>query len=309
MTVFTGIPLPYSPDVNRDLWLTARREGIGASDVASILGVSPWGSAYQVWADKTGRLADEDRNVTDGMVWGRLLENTILDAWTARDRMATIHRNSLFRHQSTPWMQATVDGVVVADPSSWELSDAVGLAEVKTDGYTAWPDDEPPTHYEIQAQWQMLVTGMTRVWFPVLHGGRRLMVYETKAHPELQERLAEEMAAFWTDHVLADRPPPAQGSDVGVIGRIAGYDPDKEVTATSRIEEAWTELVDAKAAEKHAVLRVKELQAEIQAFMEDADTLLDADGRPIVTWRESPREGYTVEAGVTRRFLIKERKR
>jgi putative phage-type endonuclease len=307
--MFTGIPIPVSPDVDREEWLAARRCGIGASDVAAILGVSPWGSAYQVWADKTGKTdLDDESTVNDAMRWGRLLENTILDAWAMRDRMQTIHRNSLFRAWDVEWMQATVDGVVVAEPTSWELADAVGLAEVKTDGYTAWEDDEPPPHYEIQAQWQMLVCGVTHTWFPVLHGGRRLRIYETDAHPGLQQRLVERMGAFWTDHVLADTPPPAQGSDVGFIGRLHPADTGKTVEANERMEEAWAELVDAKEVEKLATVRVQDLQAEIQAFMEDADTLLDAEGRPLVTWKEQTRAEHTVAESTFRVMRPKARR-
>jgi putative phage-type endonuclease len=302
--MFTGIPLPQNPDVDRAAWLAARREGIGASDVAAILGVSPWGSAYQVWADKTGRTdPDDESRVNDAMRWGRLLENTILDAWAVRDGMQTIHRNGLFRSNTIDWMQTTVDGIVLADPTSWELADAAGLAEVKTDGYTEW--DEIPVHYEIQGTWGMLTTGMTHTWFPVLHGGRKLRVYEMSIDRDLAARLVEEMDRFWTDHVLADTPPAAQGSDVGFLSRQFDYDPDRTVEASDRIHEAWGELVDAVAVEKLATARVKDLKAEIQAFMEDADTLLDGEGKPLVTWRESPREGYTVGPGTQRRFLIK----
>ena len=36
-----------------------RRKFIGGSDVAAIMGVSPWKSAVEVWQDKTGRRTDD----------------------------------------------------------------------------------------------------------------------------------------------------------------------------------------------------------------------------------------------------------
>lgn len=39
-------------DDDRAEWLEWRRNGIGATDVAGILGVSPWASPWSVWADK-----------------------------------------------------------------------------------------------------------------------------------------------------------------------------------------------------------------------------------------------------------------
>jgi predicted phage-related endonuclease len=38
--------------VNRADWLEWRRGGIGGSDVAAILGVSPWRTEFDVWASK-----------------------------------------------------------------------------------------------------------------------------------------------------------------------------------------------------------------------------------------------------------------
>ena len=49
----------------RTEWLLERKKGIGGSDAAKILGLSPWGTALDVWADKVGesaiQLADNHR--------------------------------------------------------------------------------------------------------------------------------------------------------------------------------------------------------------------------------------------------------
>ena len=37
--------------MERTDWLAWRRKGIGASDIAGILGISPWASPWSVWAD------------------------------------------------------------------------------------------------------------------------------------------------------------------------------------------------------------------------------------------------------------------
>ena len=41
--------------IDRDQFLAGRKKGIGGSDVAAILGFSPYKSPYQLWLDKTGR--------------------------------------------------------------------------------------------------------------------------------------------------------------------------------------------------------------------------------------------------------------
>ena len=53
------IILPYEPivitdttDLPRDEWLAYRKTGIGGSDVAAILGISPFGTARDIYYDK-----------------------------------------------------------------------------------------------------------------------------------------------------------------------------------------------------------------------------------------------------------------
>ena len=38
-----------------DEWLDARRNGIGGSDVAAVLGANPWRTPLEVWLSKTGQ--------------------------------------------------------------------------------------------------------------------------------------------------------------------------------------------------------------------------------------------------------------
>lgn len=41
-------------------WLEDRRKGIGGSDVATILGLNQYKSAYQLWLEKTGQVELKD---------------------------------------------------------------------------------------------------------------------------------------------------------------------------------------------------------------------------------------------------------
>ena len=45
---------------NRTEWLKERNNGIGASDAAAILGLSPYMSNQRLWEIKTGRFVPED---------------------------------------------------------------------------------------------------------------------------------------------------------------------------------------------------------------------------------------------------------
>ena len=61
----------------REQWLADRKKAIGASDVAAILGVSPWASGWDVWADKTDRLERWEGNEQTRL--GQFFEPSVLD--------------------------------------------------------------------------------------------------------------------------------------------------------------------------------------------------------------------------------------
>ena len=59
-------------ELTREEWLARRRSGIGGSDVAAVLGLSPWKSPRQVWLDKTTDAVDDavDEDLLAGMDGG-----------------------------------------------------------------------------------------------------------------------------------------------------------------------------------------------------------------------------------------------
>jgi putative phage-type endonuclease len=67
--------------MTRDEWLAARRTGIGGSDIAAILGLSPWRTPLDVYRDKVDGAEQPE---TEAMRWGRLLEDVIAREYAVR---------------------------------------------------------------------------------------------------------------------------------------------------------------------------------------------------------------------------------
>ena len=72
-----------SKSISQIDWLKERQKGIGGSDVAAILGMSPWRTPYQVWEEKTTPI-DETAEEDDrpALYWGRVLEAPIPVSYT-----------------------------------------------------------------------------------------------------------------------------------------------------------------------------------------------------------------------------------
>ena len=60
---------------DRSQWLEERRQGIGGSDAAAAVGLSPWKTRLELWLEKTGQTPD--REETPEMRRGTLLEPVV----------------------------------------------------------------------------------------------------------------------------------------------------------------------------------------------------------------------------------------
>lgn len=59
---------------NRAEWLDGRKKGMGGSDVAAALGLSPWRTPVELWQDKRGE--SDPQPTSDSMHFGRFLKTS-----------------------------------------------------------------------------------------------------------------------------------------------------------------------------------------------------------------------------------------
>ena len=62
-------------NMSREEWLAHRRNGIGGSDAAAVVGMSEYTSPYMLWCDKTGRSKETEE--TEALRQGRDLEEYV----------------------------------------------------------------------------------------------------------------------------------------------------------------------------------------------------------------------------------------
>jgi putative phage-type endonuclease len=250
-----GVEL-VGPKATREEWLAARRSGVGASEVAQVLGESTWGSPYSLWASKLGRVADQPQTVLQA--YGLDMESPIAAIFADKHPEYELLTCGLVGNRERPWEVATPDRLLV-DPTAaygWG-DDLLGLLELKTAyGERDWgPDgtDDIPVAYNLQVQWQMEVTGAPYCWVAVLIGDNDYREYLVQRDGDVIAYLVEEVSAFWHNHVLADVPPAVDGHEattralrgVPVTGEVA--ESDRLVT----LRDAHWELTNAiKAAEE-----------------------------------------------------------
>lgn len=139
---------------SRSKWLEARRAGIGASDIAAIMGISPWSTPFQVWASKVAEIPEDEGS--EQMKWGRILENVILDEWAKEHRFVT-NRGQLIRSIETPMMMATPDGFTTIAPYGMPA-----VAEAKNRSEWSWDSIGLPQPQKID----MPAHSLSLWWWP-----------------------------------------------------------------------------------------------------------------------------------------------
>lgn len=283
-----GVPVAYTDRAN---WLELRRAGIGASDVASILELSPYGSPFSVWADKV-KGAEKDQ--TEAMRFGKKLEVIIEDEFQEQTGLYIGARELLIHHPIHTWAMATIDGLAFEsvydywDGQPINPDDVLANVEFKTDGgFGRW--ELVPDHYQIQVQWQMFVEGLDQTMIATLHGGRRFELYEIEADPIVQQKMLDMVAAFREKHLLdPEAPPPDVDAHPATSRALADVFGE---TTEDEIELSHGMYADLKlyAATKS---QIKGLEAEAErlknrlAVSMQAATVGTWGGREVLTYRE-----------------------
>lgn len=188
-------------------WLEERRKGIGASDAAAILGLSPYASPLSVFYEKTsGHAIQED---TELMEWGSLLEIPISQKYarvTGREVMKP-DDFQIYKMPQDDHLFCTPDRFVkFADPPIGETQlFHVWPLQLKLSAYFN-PKEELPLHWQIQEQHEMMVIGSQGASFGILAGARRFYYADVARNDNFIDFLFEKLQEFWS-HVQRDIPP------------------------------------------------------------------------------------------------------
>lgn len=234
MTALPPCPWQRSPRLrefaSREEWLGARR--IGASDVAKILGVSPHGTAWDVWRSLRGE--KRDRSGLADKARGNRFEWMALKAYGMAHNRATqgLPPHALFVG-SERWATATPDAFAFdAQLGQW------GLVEAKTDRHAhgrwseedlqieRWSEDYAtalPREYALQGYAQLWVLDAPWVDVACLTPFYELRTVRLLRDLEVEAALVGALRGWWVRHIEGGEPPPLDGSDAATRHLAAAH--------------------------------------------------------------------------------------
>lgn len=179
-------------------WLSARRRRLGGSEIASVLGISPYKTRLELWEEKAGlreaksigHLPHVKRGIEAEPVARARIERMLCVGYTTPVLIDAEHE----------WAVASLDGLC----HDHTLEIKTMSADKHRDVAWGWV----PDYYECQVQWGLMISGRTRGMFASyrpedgsLHW--TWIARDANAIAEMRERAVE----FW-GWVEAGTPPP-----------------------------------------------------------------------------------------------------
>jgi len=263
-------------------WFEKRREGLGASDTAAVLGLSKWATPLSVYNSKMG----VEREFDPLRAWvGHEQERTIGN-WIEKFHPEVGRLLPGFAAQWTEndWLFATPDAVAddqgILIPVEKKTSHEFNRSE--------W-ENGVPFHYAVQCQQQVAVLNAPYGWMAVFHGGFDFELFKVPRDDDfIDNHLVPKTRDFWWHHVKALVAPDPSTSTEAV--ELWPGDPELSIEGGEDLYDLWAAygLMQAELIEVTETLERTKL--ELQKAMQDA-TVLTYEGKELFTWR--PRKGST----------------
>lgn len=274
----------------------ARRASVGASDVAAIMGLSPFANAHDIYLQKVigtdeggGSEAQNLGNDCEPMlvIWAdEQIGNRNPDCLMEVDRKFT----KLIEEPDGRVLpaHANLDGFSIYEDKR------VGIEAKTTSMYGAFGEtgtDEVPDHILVQVQWQIFVADLDRVVIPVLHGDGNLRrtLYTVALNQEILDGCKAAVMDFWNNHVIPKVPPQEVIPNLETLTSLRRQ-PESSVDLPEELVRSWlvTREVKAQAAreEKAAKTAVLAALSDTEGGQCDLGTL---------TYFKQKRAGFTTQ--------------
>lgn len=272
-----------------------RKKHIGSSDLAAIVGVDPYKTAYDVWLEKTGKVGPQQEN--ESMQAGNLFEDGVL-RWASEELGGLQKNQRRIRSIDSVKIAANIDAIVKETGLPVEAKTAGLLGPLKKEEWGETGTDEIPMQYIIQAHAHMYCISKDECHVPVFLGGRGFVMFHVKRNDKLINVILDKAASFW-DCVLRDKEPDNSRPSVDIVKRIIRV-PGKIVNISEDLIYKYDTL---NLFAKYAQEKADEAKRELLAALGDAEVGQSEIGA--VTYKEQVKKEHTVKTSRFRVLRIK----
>lgn len=274
-----------SSAITREEWLAYRRTGIGGSDAAAVIGLNPYRSAIELYADKIGMMPEKED--TEAMRLGRDLEQYVADRFCEETGKKVRRNNFMWCHDEHRCMIADVDREIVGENAGLECK------TTQVWGGRVVMRGEIPLTYYTQCMHYMAIMGYDRMYLAVLIFGRGLLHFVIERDEDEIAALIAAETAFWRDYVEAGITPPPDGSESAdkAVAALWGNKYEDSQIMLHEYEDDMRELVEINAAAKQIKKQADAVKQRLQSAM--GKNIVGCSTRYQITW--VPQERSTVD--------------
>lgn len=279
--------------------LAARK--VGGSDVATIFGLNPYKTAFELYMEKRGELPPPDLSENENVEAGEIFEAPIADLTARRlsrqwGREVKLRRcNLTLVHPQYDWLTVHIDRDFVGEDRGLEIKN-VGWRMASKWGEPG--SDQVPDFYLPQPHTYMLVKDYP-VWTVAAYfGGGDLRCYEIERDKEMDELIVETTHDFHFNHVLKGIPPPPPAESpraLEIVRRLYPGTNGSIVQAAPELEHWRAVYEDAAAKREQYATAADCAKSHLLFSMANAAVLRFADGGTL-SRKVAKRKGYTVES-------------
>lgn len=259
-----------------------RKEFIGGSDIAGILGISKWSTPLDIYYKKIEEFSEIDESKEKIFKRGKRMEPYIIDILSEENELEIIARNNRYTDKEHDFLSCEIDA---------EYKDTDGSIqniEIKTASQYSikeW-EDGAPTYYVAQAMFGLMLTGRSKCIIAVLIGSDDFRTYTVERDEVLIKFIKDESIKFWKEHILKGvEPDPVSKNDVEKMFKNDEIESvDVGIEILSRIDRIKL----LKDQSKELLRIVEDLEVDVKKAMGNASVAL-FNGSKIATWKTQTR--------------------
>ena len=274
---------------NHAEWLEARKQGVGASEIGTILGVNPYDTPYQLWLRKTGRAPMVEENFL--MKAGHYLESAIAQFCADETGVEIIKRSAgdfIVVDQSRQFLRVSPDRYAWL-PNSRHTKENKVIIECKSTQKQIFEDDIPLSWFT-QVMYQLGVCEMSQAYLAWLTQGREFgykhIVFDADFYNDV---IVPAVEKFWVDNILADKEPDLINIE-DVKLKFPRHNTGKAIEASDELLDRYNTLVDVNRQIKQLSEVKEEAENALRFAMQDAESIIvpttqETPFKTLVTWK------------------------
>lgn len=256
-----------------------RSKYIGSSDIAAIMGLSPWRTPLDVYLAKVDPQPEpEDEAKQNIFARGKVLEPLIVDAYARLYGVTITATNQSYAHPLHPYLASEID----AETTDGENLEIKSVHPFAARDWGPHGSDEIPLHYYCQVQYAMECSGAGICKVVAMFGFDEMRAYPIMRDKDVGARLVSAAVSFWGDVQNRIQPEPSNLDD---CKRLWPYALDKTLDADESVIDRLVAYKNANDARKDAEKAEAAAKLELLKIIRDMEFVRSQTMHKLASYR------------------------